>query len=140
MKLKAGIKGIKTIKVTAADTASSLGSGDVDVFGTPAMVALMEETSRESVLHHLETGYVTVGTGLNIRHLASTPIGLQVTCESELTEVSGRTLVFVVKVSDGHELVGDGTHTRMIVNRQRFQQKAEEKRNRDGGTATQNES
>ena len=82
--LEAGIKGTKEIMVTNENTAKTMGSGTLDVFATPAMIALMENTAYESVAAELEEGSGTVGTALNVKHVAATPVGMKVTCETEL--------------------------------------------------------
>jgi predicted thioesterase len=112
----------------ASDSAIAFGSGTVDVFGTPSMVAFMENTCKNCVQLYLVEGEGTVGIALNIRHLAAAPIGATVKCECELIEVERTILTFTVKVSMGDELIGDGTHTRARVDFVRFQAKADEKR------------
>ena len=87
--LQAGIKGKKEITVTLDKTAKAMGSGTMDVFATPAMIALMENTAFESVASELEEGSGTVGTALDIKHVSATPVGMKVTCESELVKVDG---------------------------------------------------
>ncbi len=126
--LKVGIKGKQTVLVTNENTAKAVGSGALDVFATPAMTALMEKTAFESVAEYLGEGEGTVGISLNIRHLAATPVGMTVTCESELTEIDRKRLVFTLKVSDGVDVIGDGTHERFIVNDEKFISKAEGKK------------
>lgn len=126
--LETGIKGTKTVTVNEANTAKTMGSGTLDVFATPALIALMEETCWRSVADQLEDGCGTVGTLLEIRHTAPTPIGMDVTCESELVEVDGRRLVFTVQAHDAKGLVGEGRHERFIINNDKFQSKANAKR------------
>lgn len=92
--LTVGIKGKEEIVVTDANSAKTMGSGTLDVFATPAMIALMEKTAWKSVAPYLEEGCGTVGTLLNVTHDAPTPLGMKVWCESELTEIDGRRLVF----------------------------------------------
>lgn len=126
--LETGIKGTKTVTVNEANTAKTMGSGTLDVFATPALIALMEETCWRSVADQLEDGCGTVGTLLEIKHTAPTPVGMDVTCESELTEVDGRRLVFTVQAHDAKGLVGEGRHERFIINNDKFQSKADAKR------------
>lgn len=114
--------------VTESMTARVMGSGTLDVFATPAMIALIEETAWKSVAPYLEEGAATVGTNLNIAHVAPTPVGMTVKCETELTEVDGRRLVFNVKVSDECGEIGKGTHERFIINEEKFQSKANGKK------------
>lgn len=125
--LQTGIKGELELTVTKDKCASALGSGELDVFATPAMIALIEETAWKSVVPALQPGEGTVGTALNVRHLAATPIGLQVRCETELTLVDRRRLVFDVKVYDPFGLVGEGTHERFVIQFEKFMKKANEK-------------
>ena len=126
--LEAGIKGKKEIVVTEENTAKAMGSGTLDVFATPAMTALMEETAWKSVQNELEEGSGTVGTALNVRHVSATPVGMNVTCETELTKVDGRALTFSVKAYDETGLIGEGEHERFIVFIEKFQAKADAKR------------
>ncbi len=128
--LEAGIKGTGSVEVVRENTAAAVGSGMLEVFATPMMIALMEKTACESVAPYLEEGSGTVGTELNVKHVAATPIGMQVTCETELVEVDGRRLVFHVKASDEAGLIGEGTHERFIINNEKFQSKANGKLNK----------
>ena len=125
--LEAGIKGTKEITVTNENTAKTMGSGTLDVFATPAMIALMENTAYESVTAELEEGSGTVGTALNVKHVAATPVGMKVTCETELIKVDGRALTFSVKAFDEKGLIGEGEHERFIVFNEKFQAKADAK-------------
>lgn len=122
-----GIKGYKEITVTKELTAISLGSGDLEVYATPAMIALMEETASESVKPRLEVGQGSVGTCIAIKHLAATPIGMRVRCESELVEVDGRRLVFHITAYDEKDKIGEGTHERFIISNDKFQSKVNSK-------------
>lgn len=126
--LETGIKGTKTVTVNEANTAKTMGSGTLDVFATPALIALMEETCWRSVADQLEDGCGTVGTLLEIRHTAPTPIGMDVTCESELVEVDGRRLVFTVQAHDAKGLIGEGRHERFVIQDEKFQVKANAKK------------
>lgn len=125
--LEAGIKGTKEIMVTNENIAKTMGSGTLDVFATPAMIALMENTAYESVASELEEGSGTVGTALNVKHVAATPVGMKVTCETELIKVDGRALTFSVKAFDEKGLIGEGEHERFIVFNEKFQAKADAK-------------
>ena len=125
--LEAGIKGTKEITVTNENTAKTMGSGTLDVFATPAMIAIMENTAYESVTAELEEGSGTVGTALNVKHVAATPVGMKVTCETELIKVDGRALTFSVKAFDEKGLIGEGEHERFIVFNEKFQAKADAK-------------
>ncbi len=126
--LEVGTKGKKEIVVTRDKTAKVMGSGTLDVFATPAMIALMENTAFESVSNQLEEGAGTVGTALNVKHVSATPVGMKVTCETELIKVEGRALTFSVKAFDEAGLIGEGEHERFIIFEEKFQKKADEKR------------
>lgn len=126
--MEKGIKFSIERRVTEHMTARVMGSGTLDVFATPSMIALIEETAWRSVEPHLESGMATVGTLLNVAHVAPTPVGMTVKCETELTEVDGRRLVFSVTVSDECGEIGRGTHERFIINEERFQKKADIKK------------
>ncbi len=126
--LETGIKGKQTITVSHEQTAAFYGSGALEVFATPAMIALLEETAWKSVQPYLDAGLGTVGTRVDVRHLAATPLGMQVTCESELIAVEGRKLTFRVRVFDDAEQIGEGTHERFIVDDRRFLDKAARKK------------
>ncbi len=125
--LEKGLRGEKSEEVVYENTAATVGSGLLPVFATPALVALMESTACESVRPYLDEGWGSVGTEVNIRHLAATPIGMTVRCESELIEVDGRRLVFTVKAYDDVELIGEGTHERFLINNEKFLKKADSK-------------
>jgi predicted thioesterase len=125
--LEAGIKGKKEITVTQELTAKAMCSGSLDVFATPAMIALMENTAFESVAAELEPGSGTVGTALNVKHVSATPVGMKVTCETELVKVDGRALTFSVKAYDEAGLIGEGEHERFIIFEEKFQAKADAK-------------
>lgn len=125
--MQTGTKNTIERKVTEELSALSMGSGTLRVFATPAMIALIEETCWRSVAQQLEEGQGTVGTLLNVKHLAPTPLGMTVKCESELIEVDGRRIAFSVNVYDETGLVGSGTHERFIINESKFQAKANSK-------------
>ena len=122
--LTVGISNEITKTVTKETTAAALGSGLLEVYATPAMVALMEETCLRSVQEELEEGCGTVGTGLTIHHISATPVGMKVRCASKLVEVDGRKLVFDVQAFDEAGLIGQGTHERFIIENEKFFQKA----------------
>ena len=119
-----GIKGHLEQVVTPEMLAARIGSGLVEVFATPMMVALVERTCNESVLPLLESGQGTVGTLVNVAHTAATPVGMRVWCDSELVEVDRRRLVFRVAAFDECGPIGEGTHERFIIDTARFQEKA----------------
>ena len=123
--LQIGIRGSGEAVVTEALTAKAMGSGELPVYATPAMVALVEETAWKSVAPALEPGQGTVGTKLDLAHLAATPLGRKVRCETELVEIDRRRLVFSAEVWDEAGKIGEGTHERFLVDNERFQAKAD---------------
>lgn len=118
-----------TFPVTETLTAKTVGSGTLDVLATPVMIARMEQAAWTAVAPSLSPEEGTVGTWMNVKHLSATPIGVEVTCRAELTEVDGRRLVFRVTAQDSQGLVGEGIHERVIVQNDRFLTKAQKKRN-----------
>ena len=128
MKLETGIRGEQSVPVTEANTAKTMGSGTLNVFATPALVALAEKTCWQSVAPALEEGSGTVGTKLDLEHTAPTPLGMTVTCESELIAVEGRKLTFRVQLHDEKGPVGGGTHERFVIGEAKFAAKAEAKK------------
>lgn len=125
--LEIGIKNTKRQIVTKERTAKFMQSGALEVFATPSMIAFMESTACESVQEHLEPGYGTVGTKVDIEHIAATGLGMPVTCTSELIEIDGRRLVFKVEAKDAVEVIGRGLHERFIINNEKFEKKAADK-------------
>ena len=126
--MQPGIKGLQEITVTGSDTAAVYGSGSLEVFGTPAMIALMEKTALNSIVPYLDETEGSVGTALDVKHTAATPVGMKVTCESELIEVDRKRLVFRLSVRDEAGPIGEGTHERFVIDNEKFMQKAEGKR------------
>ena len=116
-----------TFPVTEELTAKSVGSGTLDVLATPIMIARMEQAAWTVVAPSLSQEEGTVGTWMNVKHLSPTPVGVDVTCRAELTEVDGRRLVFQVTAQDPHGLVGEGVHERVIIQNERFLAKAQKK-------------
>lgn len=125
--IEVGLKGVQTLTVTPELSAKVMGSGALDVFATPAMIMLMEKTAWASVQPYLEEGCGTVGTRLEIDHLAASPIGMEIRCESLLTAVDGRKLSFQVECYDSKGLIGQGKHERFIVQNEKFQARANSK-------------
>ena len=125
-----GTKGTEQIVVNEQNCALTVGSGTLKVFATPAKAALMEKTAWKSVAPHLEKGQCTVGTKLNLTHSASTPIGMKVTCESELIAAEGRKLTFHIIVCDEDGIIGESEHERFIVDEDKFQLKTDSKLNK----------
>ena len=118
--MEVGLKYESTVVVSPSNTAATMGSGDMDVFATPAMVALMENAAMLAVAAHLPEGSATVGTQMNTSHIKASPLGATITASAELTEVEGRKLTFVVKAWDEKGTIGEGVHTRFVVDRERF--------------------
>ena len=124
MEITVGMKGTAYTDVERGDTAREVGSGDLLVYATPCMVALMEGAACEAIAPALKDTETTVGTGLNIQHLSATPVGLDVRAEAEVTAVEGKVITFTVIAYDEAGEIGKGTHTRVIVNAQKFLDKA----------------
>lgn len=122
--LKAGIEGEARVDVNENNTAIAYGSGSVSVFATPAMVGLMEKAALSSVDPLLEPGFATVGTKVNVKHLAATPLGMNVVATSRLVEVDGNRLIFEVEARDEVDLIGTGVHERFIVKLDSFIKRA----------------
>jgi len=128
MTLTPGLVGECTATVDATNVASAVGSGGLEVFSTPAMVALMENAAIRAVQNALPPGQTTVGTRLDVRHLAATPMGLAIRARAELREIDGRKLTFTVEAYDSQEKIGEGTHERVIVDPSRLIARAAAKR------------
>jgi fluoroacetyl-CoA thioesterase len=124
MPLQPGLSARVELTVTDADTAQALGSGDVPVLATPRVLALAEAATVAALAARLETGQTTVGTRVELDHLAATAVGRRVTVLAILAKVDGRRLLFDIVVRDGDELVAEGRVERVMVDRQRFLAKA----------------
>lgn len=118
--IQVGQKAKNQITVTHEMTAAAMGSGALEVFATPSMIALMEGTAQEAVQSLLEEGQGTVGTHIDVKHLAATPVGMKVTCVAEVQEVDRRRITFSVKAYDEVELIGEGTHERFVISNEKF--------------------
>ena len=118
-----GLHNSVTLVVEHKDTAAVYGSGALEVFATPAMIALMEKTCLESVADKIGEDNTTVGIAVNIKHLKASPVGSTIRCEAEITEVDRRRLVFEVKCFEDETLVGEGIHERFVVDSQKFMSK-----------------
>ncbi len=125
--LTEGLTNLNTVIVTESLTASALGSGDLPVLATPAMIAGMENVCMNCVKEHLENGQTTVGTRISVSHLSATPVGDTVTYTCALNEVDGRNLRFIVCAFDSAGKIGEGIHERFIVTSDRFLEKAKAK-------------
>jgi predicted thioesterase len=122
--MNVGLSAVVELAVTAADTAPALGSGDVEVLATPRLLALAEEATVRAVAADLASGQTTVGTRVELDHLAATPVGRTVRAEARLVEVDGRRLVFDVSAHEGATLIARGRVERVVVDRQRFLDRA----------------
>lgn len=125
--IQTGLTCKKKITVTPEMTAAAMGSGALEVLATPSMIALMEGTAQEAVQNLLEDGQGTVGTRIDVRHLAATPVGMEVTCTAEVTEVDCRRIVFTVKAKDEKEVIGEGIHERFVIDNEKFFAKCRQK-------------
>ena len=120
MTLEVGMRGEASLVVGEEQTAAAFGAGGVHVFGTPMMIGLMENAAWQLVQPELPPGETTVGTLVNVRHLAATPIGGHVVATAELMEIDGRRFVFKVSARDDTQLIGEGTHERYQIVLERF--------------------
>ena len=125
--LRAGLTGTAEIVVGTRDTAPHVGSGKIGVLATPIMVNLMEAAALQAVERYMPPGYQTVGTHLDVRHFAATPVGLRVQARAELVKVEGRTLTFRISAEDEREAIGEGVHERLVINVERFDQRMQKK-------------
>lgn len=114
------IKGVWKETVVEASTARVMGSGSLDVYATPALVALMEHAACEAVAGMLEEGVTTVGTQMNVSHLAATPVGMEVRAEATLTAQEGRAYHFTIEAYDAAGLIGKAEHQRVAVKTDKF--------------------
>ena len=124
MEISVGMNGEAWTEVEKEDTAQIVGSGSLLVYATPCMVALMEGAACEAIAEALGEDQTTVGIALNIEHISATPVGLEVHAEAEVTAVEGKVISFEVKAFDEVGEIGHGTHKRVIVNSQKFLDKA----------------
>ena len=121
--LEIGLKGQQSETVTNDKTAAEMGSGTLPVYATPAMIALMEKTAMLSVSEELGENEATVGTNLEIAHLAACGLGTEITCTSELIEIDRKRLVFSVTAYNGDTVIGKGKHERFIIDTVKFMNK-----------------
>jgi fluoroacetyl-CoA thioesterase len=127
MELKCGLKAKIEKTVEKKDTAKAVASGLAEVFATPSMIAIMEHAAYSAVEDYLPEGFTTVGTAIDVKHLAATPVGLKVWAEAELVEIDGRKLKFIIAAYDELEKIGEAAHYRYIVDKQKFLDKAYDK-------------
>ena len=124
MEYTIGMRGEVFTTAEREDTAKEVGSGDLLVYSTPCMVALMEGAACEAIAEALAENQTTVGTALNIEHISATPVGLDIRAEAEVTAVEGKVITFCVKAFDEAGEIGHGTHKRVIVHSQKFLERA----------------
>jgi len=125
--LKVGLTGTAEIMVGTRDTAPHVGSGKIGVLATPIMVNLMESAALAAVERFMPPGHQTVGTHLDVRHFAATPVGLRVRAHAELVKIEGRTLTLKIRAEDEREAIGEGVHERLIINVERFDLRMQKK-------------
>ena len=125
--LKEGLTGSANLVVGEEHTAPRVGSGRVHVLATPVMINLMEAAALDAIERLLPPGHQSLGTHLNVGHYAATPVGMGLRASAVVTKVDGRTIEFRVVAFDDKERVGDGTHTRVVVNVERFDQRVQRK-------------
>ena len=125
--LRPGLAGRATLVVAEEHTAPRVGSGRVHVLATPVMINLIEAAALEAIERRLPPGHQSLGTVLNVRHIAATPVGMRVTATAEVTHVEGRTVRFRVEARDEKDLIGDGTHERVVVNVEKFDARVQRK-------------
>ena len=125
--LSSGKSATVTTKVTEKNTAKAVGSGSLDVFATPMMVALMEKAACECMADGLAPGQTSVGTQINVAHTAASPLGAEITATAEIVAVDGRKVSFTVVAHDGSNEIGRGAHERFIIDAERFMSKLEQR-------------
>jgi predicted thioesterase len=125
--LKPGLQGRAELVVGEEHTAPRVGSGRVHVLATPVMINLFEAAALDAIERLLPQGHQSLGTMLNVRHIAATPVGMRVTASAEVVAVDGRTIRFRVEARDEKELIGDGAHERVVVNVAKFDQRVQKK-------------
>lgn len=118
--IEVGLKYESQVVVSQNNTAKTLGSGDMEVFATPAMVALMENAAMMAVAEHLDEGTSSVGVEISTSHIKASALGATITASAELVAIDGRKLSFKVKAWDEAGTIGEGNHTRFVVDRERF--------------------
>ena len=125
--LRPGLRGEAFLTVGEEHTAPRVGSGAIHVLATPVMINLIEAAALAAVEKLLPPGHQSLGTVLNVRHVAATPVGMRVTASATVERIEGRTIFFRVEARDERELIGDGTHERVVVNVEKFDQRVQRK-------------
>jgi fluoroacetyl-CoA thioesterase len=129
--IKPGLEGRAELVVGEAHTAPKIGSGRVRVLATPVMINVMEAAALDAIEHLLPNGYQSLGIRLDVTHQAATPVGMRVNASARVREVEGRTVRFAVEARDEKEIIGAGTHERVIVNVARFDERVQKKLGHD---------
>ena len=127
MQIESGLKGAVELVVREEHTAPSIGSGKVRVLATPVMINLFEAAALKAIEHLLQPGYQSLGTHLDVHHVAATPVGMRVRAVAEVTKVDGRTVTFKLSASDQIDQIGHGTHERVVVNVAKFDARVQKK-------------
>ena len=127
LELPAGLKGSAELVVGEQHTAPRIGSGRIRVLATPVMINLIEAAALAAVEQSLPENHQSLGTHLDVTHTAATPVGMRVRATAEVLRVEGRTIYFHVKAEDEREMIGEGTHERVVVNVERFDRRVQEK-------------
>jgi predicted thioesterase len=125
--LRPGLRGEARLTVAEEHTAPRVGSGAIHVLATPVMINLIEAAALAAVEQLLPPGHQSLGTVLHVRHIAATPVGMRVTAFATVEKIDGRTIAFKVEARDERELIGDGTHERVVVNVEKFDQRVQRK-------------
>lgn len=123
-----GLAGTATLIVGPEHTAAKVGSGVIPVLATPVMINVIEAAALAAAEHLLPQGHQSLGIRLDVRHIAATPVGMEITAEARVTRIEGRTIHFTVACHDAKELIGDGTHERVVVNVARFEERVRRKK------------
>src|SRR2546421_7410810 len=126
-RLRPGLRGEAFLGVAEEPTAPRVASGAIHVLATPVMINLFEAAALAAVERLLPAGHQSLGTVLNVRHIAATPIGMRATASAIVERVEGRTIYFRLEAHDERELIGDGTHQRVVVNVEKFDQRVQRK-------------
>lgn len=124
-----GLSALVSLEVTEDMLAKNVGSGSVSVFSTPDLILLLEKTAVAALEGQLNSNQTTVGSGLDVTHLAATPVAMKVTGSAKVVAVDGRKVIFEVAAQDEQEKIAEGTHTRYIVDTEKFQARADSKLN-----------
>jgi len=130
--IKVGMKGVAELTVGEEHTAPRVGSGKIRVLATPVLINLIEAAALEAAEHLLPVGHQSLGTLLNVKHIAATPVGMKIKATATVTKVEGRNVFFDVTAEDEKEIIGGGTHERVVVNVERFDKRVQRKISGEG--------